>query len=301
MQLDVEALRTLRTVLDHGSITKAAQVLHVSRSAASWRLKRLEEHVGQELVVRDGRTLAPSRVAREILDDTQALIETHDRIARRLSSADLTGTVTVAGDSDTDVAHLTRILGSFRRVHPGVDVDLVVDRASLVRAGLAEGRLDVGMIEGLEEALEPTDRVLWTDDLVWVTGTCCAHDDDVVPLITFGADCFYRTIGEPLLDAAGVPYRVALSVPSTAAVLSAVADGLGVALLRKRRLATPRVTAWRPGDDLPPLPQVHRFVRVSPHTDSEIVDVLVDLIADELCESTDANAELAEVVALGAR
>lgn len=297
MQLDVEALRTLQTVLDHGSITKAAQVLHVSRSAASWRLKRLEEHVGQELVVRDGRTLAPSRVAREILDDTKSLIETHDRIARRLSSADLTGTVTVAGDSDTDVAHLTRILGSFRRVHPGVDVDLIVDRASVVRTGLAEGRLDVGMIEGLEQSVEPNDRILWSDELVWVTGTCCDHDQGVVPLITFGIDCFYRTIGEPLLDAADIDYRVALSVPSTAAVLSAVADGLGVALMRRGRLATPRVTEWRPAADLPALPHVHRFVRVSPHTDSEIVDVLVDLIADELCESSDSNT-IADLVAL---
>jgi DNA-binding transcriptional LysR family regulator len=103
MQIDVEALRALLLVVEHGSITRAARALHLSRSAVSWRMKRLEEHVGQELIVRDGRALRPSRAGRAILDDARTLVETHDRIARRLDSADLTGDVTVGADNDVDV------------------------------------------------------------------------------------------------------------------------------------------------------------------------------------------------------
>ncbi|MEM9036565.1 MAG: LysR family transcriptional regulator [Actinomycetota bacterium] len=281
MQLDVEAVRTLMVVLDHGSITKAAQVLHVSRSAASWRIKRLEEHVGQELLVRDGHDLRPTRAARLVLDDARTLIETHDRIARRLDGADLTGSVNVAGDTDTDVATLSRILGSFRRVHPGVEVNLTIEQAPRVRSAIDEGRIDIGLIEGTDDHLRPTDRVLSTDDLVWVTGKCCAHDDGVIPLVTFGRDCFYRDIGEPLLEAAGVEFRVALSIPSSEGVIAAVADGLGVALLRRSWLSD-RLAIWAPGDDLPDLPRVHHFARSS-DSGSDIVKRLVEVIADEMC------------------
>ena len=124
MQIDVEALRALIVVVDQGSITRAARLLHLSRSAVSWRMKRLEQHVGQELLVRDGRDLRPSVAARAILDDARTVVETHDRIARRLANADLTGHVTVGADNDVDVTCLTRVLGSFRRVHPGVEVNL---------------------------------------------------------------------------------------------------------------------------------------------------------------------------------
>ncbi|MEM9135598.1 MAG: LysR family transcriptional regulator [Actinomycetota bacterium] len=282
MQIDVEALRTLTTVLDQGSITRAARVLHVSRSAASWRIKRLEEHVGQELLVRDGHDLRPTRAARLVLDDARSLVETHDRIARSLEGADLTGTVTVGGDTDTDIPTLTRILGSFRRVHPGVDVDLIVDQAPRVRRAVAEGRIDIGLFEGTDEHVLPTDEVLSTDDLVWVTGSCCAHDEGVVPLVTFGSDCFYRDIGEPLIGAAGIEFRVALSVPSSAGVIAAVADGLGVALLRRSRL-TDRLVPWEPGARLPSLPRVHYFARAA-RGESEIVARLVDVISDEMGE-----------------
>jgi DNA-binding transcriptional LysR family regulator len=280
MQLDVEALRTLTVVLDHRSITKAAQVLHVSRSAASWRIKRLEEHVGQELLVRDGHNLRPTRAARLVLDDARALVETHDRIARSLDAADLTGTVTVAGDTDTDIATLTRILGTFRRVHPGVEVDLTIEQAPRIRTGVAEGRIDIGLFEGTDDHLLPNDEVLSTDDLLWVTGSCCPHDEGVIPLVTFGVDCFYRSIGEPLLEEAGIDFRVALSVPSSAGVVASVADGLGVALLRRSRM-TDRLVPWGPADRLPPLPRVHHFARAS-DGDSEIVGHLVEVIRDEM-------------------
>lgn len=280
MQIDVEALRTLTTVLDHGSITKAAQVLHVSRSAASWRIKRLEEHVGQQLLIRDGRDLRPTRATRLVLDDARSLVETHDRIVRGLDGADLTGSVTIAGDSDTDVATLTRVLGSCRRVHRGVDIDLSIEQAPRIRAAVAEGRVDIGLFEGTDEDLLPTDRVLATDDLVWVTGFCCPHDEGVIPLVSFGSECFYRDLGEPLLAAAGIDYRVALSVPSSAGVTDAVADGLGVALLRRRWL-TDRLTIWEPGNHLPPLPQIHHLVRAA-DDGSELVRHLVDAISDAM-------------------
>jgi len=281
LQLDVEALRTLLTVIDHGSITRAAAVLHVSRSAASWRIKRLEEQVGQQLLIRDGRTVSPTRAAQAILDDTRVLVENHDRVAQRLESEDLTGLVTVGADSDADVALLTRLLGSFRRVNPGVDVNLVVGQAQPIRDQMARGEVDIALVQGLDEHLESTDRVVWSDRLVWATSRACPFDESTVPLVTFGTDCFYRTIGEPTLDAAGIDYRIALTIPTTTGVVASLEDGLGIALLPEHRM-NHRLAIWSRSDELPELPMVHALVRVAPANRSESVQRLADLLETEL-------------------
>ncbi len=281
LQLDVESLRTLLTVIDHGSITQAASVLHVSRSAASWRIKRLEEQVGQQLFVRDGRTITPTPAARAILDDTRSLVEHHDRVALHLQNADLTGMVTVGADTDADVAHLTRLLGSFRRVNPAVDVNLVVDQAHNIRQQLETGSVDIALVQGLDEHLAPADRVLWSEGLVWATSVACPFDEGTVPLVTFGNDCFYRTVGEPLLDTAGIDYRIALSIPTTTGVVASIEDGLGVALLPANRM-TDRLMEWPTASELPELPRVHALIRTAPGNQSESVDRLVDLLECEL-------------------
>lgn len=281
LHLDVEALRTLLTVIDHGSITRAASVLHVSRSAASWRIKRLEEQIGQQLLVRNGRTVTPTHAAQAILADTRALVENHDRVAQRLESADLTGTVTVGADSDANVATLTRLLGSFRQVNPGVDVNLVVDQAQQILDRMALGDIDIALVQGLDEHLEPTDRVVWSDRLVWATSRTCPFDEATVPLVIFGTDCFYRTISEPALDAAGIDYRIALSVPTTTGVISSLEDGLGVGLVPAHRM-NDRLVAWPSAEELPDLPQVHALVRTAPANRSESVDRLADLLEAEL-------------------
>ena len=91
MQLDTESLRTFATVLDTGGMTSAAQQLNLSQSAVSWKIKRLEERVGRDLLVRDGRSLRPSRDGQELLVYARAIIDLHDEAVARLSSSELTG------------------------------------------------------------------------------------------------------------------------------------------------------------------------------------------------------------------
>lgn len=52
MQLDLDQLRTLRAVVEQGTLDAAATALHVTPSAVSQRLKALETAVGQVLLVR---------------------------------------------------------------------------------------------------------------------------------------------------------------------------------------------------------------------------------------------------------
>jgi len=55
MLYDTVLLRTFSTVCDLGSFTKAARRVHLTQSAVSLHIKRLEEQVGSRLIARHAR------------------------------------------------------------------------------------------------------------------------------------------------------------------------------------------------------------------------------------------------------
>jgi DNA-binding transcriptional LysR family regulator len=55
--LDISVVRTFVAVADHGSMTVAANSLHLTQSAVSQQIKRLEQMFGCDLFERDGRRL----------------------------------------------------------------------------------------------------------------------------------------------------------------------------------------------------------------------------------------------------
>jgi LysR family transcriptional regulator (chromosome initiation inhibitor) len=66
MQLDLEQLRTLRAVVERGTLDAAAAALHVTPSAVSQRLKALETTAGQVLLVRS-KPARPTRAGETVL------------------------------------------------------------------------------------------------------------------------------------------------------------------------------------------------------------------------------------------
>ncbi|SFY47026.1 LysR family transcriptional regulator [Streptomyces sp. F-1] len=86
--LNLERLRSLQAVAAHGSVSGAAAVLHLTPSAVSQHLRKLEQETGHQLVTRTGRgvELTPTALllaerARHILalvDETEAELQSHN-------------------------------------------------------------------------------------------------------------------------------------------------------------------------------------------------------------------------------
>jgi len=280
MQLDVESLRTFLAVLDHGGMTRAAEQLHLSQSAVSWKIRRLEDRVGRPLFLREGHSLRLSRDGRALEEDARLIVEVHDRAVSRLESSELSGTVRLGSNEEVAASHMAAVLGRFTRLHPSARVEFVIrDSESLVEQ-VDAGDIDVAVVQVGEESLRPDDVVLWSDQLLWVT--CCEtpYQAGVVPLITFGENCFYRPLSEPILDAHGIEHVVAFSGPSATGVYAAVGAGLGVAVLAERFVGGD-VVEWKRGASLGPLPVVYQIARSSQER-SELTEALLGAFAEEL-------------------
>lgn len=278
MQLDVESLRTFAAVLDTGGMTRAAEQLNLSQSAVSWKIKRLEERVGRDLLIREGRSLRASRDGEELLAYARTIVDAHDEAVVRLSSSELSGRLRLGATEEVSTACIGSVLGRFNRVHPGVTIEIVVARGRHLQERLERGQLDLALLQVSPDDLRPDDAVLWLDEQLWIAAPDWTYDEGTVPLVTFGEQGFYRPLAESMLREAGIDYRVAFSGPSSASVIAAVEAGFGVAMLSSRSVTDAAVIPWPRGCSLPALPIVHQVARVAAGVSSEIVtELLIDL------------------------
>ncbi len=281
MQLDVESLRTFLTVLDLGGMTKAAESLNVSQSAVSWKIKRLEEKVGRDLLIRDGRSLRTSRDGRELLGYARTIVATHDEAVARLESSELTGTVKLGTTEEVSAARMCDVLARFNRIHSAVEVEFVVDVSYRLEEMLNDGDLDVAVLQILPEESRATDTILWRDRLIWVSAPDWTYDTGTVPLISFGDRGFYRRLAEDVLHEAGIQTSIAFSGPSVSSVLGAAEAGLGVAVLAESSVVG-ELIRWPRAANLPELPISYHVARSSPGESSRVAAELIADIVSEL-------------------
>lgn len=281
MQLDIESLRVLLAVLDHGGMTRAAERLHMGQSAVSRKVQRLEDRVGRPLLIRDGHTLRPTREGRALLEDARAMIELHDRAAARLKSSDLSGDVQLASNGEIASTQIAAILGAFRRQHPGATVEFTVNHTGDIHDWVANGDIDVALLQTTEDGVQPNDVRLWNEDLVWVTSENENFDHQPIPILDFGCHCYYNSFAHAILEQSGLEFRTVFSAPSSADVRAAAQAGIGVAVMSSRYVCGD-VVEWKPPVALEPLPHIVQVIRTVPGERSDAVDALVQTIQTEL-------------------
>ena len=281
MQLDTESLRTFAAVIDHGGMTRAAESLQLSQSAVSWKIKRLEEKVGRNLLIREGHSLRPSRDGRELLYYARTIVGTHDEAVHRLESSELTGTVKVGTPEEISTARMCAVLSRFNRIHPNTSIEFFVDRSFRLSSMLALSDLDVAVLQVLENNRRPEDKVLWKDPLIWVCAPDCTYEEGTVPLITFGEGGFYRPLAQQALANAAIPFTITFSGPSAASVIGAAEAGLGVAVLAESS-AKGDLIRWPRAESIPPLPDSMYVARAAAGEPSVVATELISDIVSEL-------------------
>jgi len=235
VRLDIDSLRTLRAIVESGSFTGAAARLHLTQSAVSWKIKRLEERLGHALLVRDGKSIEPTEMGHELLLHADRILSAHDEAVASLRLRELTGTVRLGCNDEPRIDQVADIIRAFRTEHTRVGVHTRIGLSSVVSAWLRAGELDIALIQTLPEDVKETDVILRHDRLAWFASPdLTLEEDGSVPLITFGPRGFYRPIAERLLREAGFDHAVVGEGASSAGVIAAVEAGLGVAVLNEQ-------------------------------------------------------------------
>ena len=145
--MELRRLRYLVTVADERSMTRAAEVLHVSQPGISVQLRALEREVGAELFVRSSRGVTPTAAgeavlvhARAALASAEAIRDVGDDLAGLRRGRLRIGTVNSGSHG------LFGLLAGFHDRHPGIELSLTELGTDDLLAGVREHRMDVALV-----------------------------------------------------------------------------------------------------------------------------------------------------------
>lgn len=278
----MESLRALKAVVDTGTFTEAAARLGMTQSAVSWKIKRLEERVGLELVKR-GSEIEATPDGRDLLMYGERMLEAHDDAVEHLSRSDLAGVVRLGTNEDLRGGELADVLARFGRMYPQIHLDVRVQLSGAVGEWLEDGEVDLAVVQIEADNVRPDDVVLWTEPLTWVHGFEVRFDpSEVTPVVSFGPGLVYLDAAEESLRRGGLRWRTILECPMLSGVQAAVEAGLGICALNTRNI-TSSMAIWDRAADHP-LPHLSEVIRTLPGGDAEVLAALRETLTNALVE-----------------
>ncbi len=156
MRFDLTTLKLFVSVIDHGSITRAAEREHIVPSAASKRIGDLEAQLGVALLVRQHAGVVPTAAGEALVRHAREVIKTLDRIPDALSTlaADDPPDIRILGNQ-TAVVVLVADLASYIAQRPAVKIRLDERQSLPIIESVAQGSADIGVIG----YFQPADRL----------------------------------------------------------------------------------------------------------------------------------------------
>jgi DNA-binding transcriptional LysR family regulator len=275
--IEVRRLRVLRALADHGTVTAAAEVLHLTPSAVSQQLAALESEVGQELLERRGRRVAITSAGRLLLTHTDAILTEVERAeeAMRLHAHGVTGEVRVTAFATAISLLVAPALARLRETNPGLTLVIRDAEGHQGITQLLDGDADIAIAVEHRGSPRPDDQrlvriPLYAEPFVAVLPPSHpAVSADTIELPMLAADDWVMpSPGNPIRDVvllaceqAGFQPRIVHQSDDFRAVGALVAAGGGVSLVP--RLAVPALAMTRPLTEPVPTRRVYAAVRQS--------------------------------------
>ncbi|MFT4047164.1 MAG: LysR family transcriptional regulator [Solimonas sp.] len=151
--MDLRQLRVFVTIARLGSITRAAEAVHLTQSALSLQLKSLQDELGLPLFRRTPRGMELLPAGATLLPRARAVLDAlgdFEGAAAQLSQQ-IAGRLRLGTILDSDFLRLGALLGLMLERHPALSTDVSHGISGWVLAQVLAGELDVGFYLGVPE------------------------------------------------------------------------------------------------------------------------------------------------------
>ncbi|SER87764.1 DNA-binding transcriptional regulator, LysR family [Tranquillimonas rosea] len=277
---DLEQLRAFVAVIDTGGFTAAARASGALQSTISMKIKRLEAEVGQPLLVRLGRGVAPTAAGQDLSAHARDMLRLNDQAWGSLSSNRLSGQVRL-GVPDDYAAQLSDTIRAFRLQHPEVTLDLSCAFSVELMRQVQDGALDLAVVTRMPSV--PGGEILRREPMQWVSAPDFRPDDAApLPLSVYPKEvCVLRTSMTEALSAAGMPWRIAYTSMSLTGQTAMVGAGLAMtALTRSMMQQAAQAVGPASVSGLPALPEIEIALHRRPGRPTEAARLLGDMLKE---------------------
>jgi DNA-binding transcriptional LysR family regulator len=232
------------SIIETGSMGRAAAAHGISQAAVSARVRSLEERLGITLFERSPRGTRPTTAGALVADWARTLIEAGRALEEGVTALRTEHRQQLRVTASLTVAEylLPRWLVALRGEHPDTVVSFRTGNSTDVAEDVRTGRADLGFVEGPDVGEDLDSQVVAHDRLIVVVapGHAWARRRTIdprrlldTPLVSREAGSGTREILERALTRleGRAPVAPLLELASTTAIKNAVADGMAPAVL----------------------------------------------------------------------
>lgn len=248
VNLPIDTLRALLTVIQTGGVTAAAAQLGLTQPAVTAQIKRLERLVGgplfqQSNITERGRTVA--RYARRIIAINDQLVSI---------IAGQPGLLRLGVPPIMTTHRLHHVFASCREIEDRIRLE--IEPSPILEKNLAGAFIDVALI--LSERPGDGAALSWPEKFVWIVSKDFAlSPGKPVPFLAF-PDSVANKRGVEILEAQEVPFRTVLTSRDMATHFSLCESGRGVMVFPERYVPEHlKIAEW-----LPKIPALHAGIYV---------------------------------------
>jgi DNA-binding transcriptional LysR family regulator len=248
--MDLHQIEIFCMLIKLRSFSGAAEALHLTQPTVSGHIKNLESDLGVMLLDRLGKRVVPTAEGEILNRYGQKLLALRDHARQEIEaiSGKMSGLLKIGGSTIPGAYILPAIIGAFKKEHPSLSVQLMIDDTAKVTQSVKDGDLCIGVVGAQVADGHLESHTFLTDELVVAVpaGHHWAHKK-IIPVEALKTEPFIqrekgsgtRRIMEDHLEKAGfslADLNMVAVVGSSDAVRQAVKAGLGVSILSIRAL-----------------------------------------------------------------
>ena len=240
MRYSLRQLEVFLATARYENVTRAAETLAMSQSAASGSLKELERQFDMKLFDRLGKRLQLSELGQQLRPQAESLLEQARSLEQALTGEDVVGRLEIGATLTIGNYIAVNMIADFRQQNAKSDIILRVANTETIAKRVAGFELDMGLIEG--ELQHPDlDIVHWRRDELVVfaapnhplsTSTALSDQDLLtLPWIVREPGSGTRQAFDRAMQGILTDLHIGMELQHTEGIKRAVEAGLGVGCL----------------------------------------------------------------------
>ncbi|TKW80431.1 MAG: LysR family transcriptional regulator [Bradyrhizobium icense] len=240
--MELSDLRIFTAVVREGGVTRAAERLNRVQSNVTTRIRQLEEDLGVDLFLREGKRLHLAPAGQLLLSYADRLLALADEARASIRDPRPRGLFRLGAMESTAAVRLPGHINQYSRLHPDVTLELRIGNPVMLSGAILAGELDAALVsEPIADA--PFEKMLAFEEepvIVSAAGHPPVGRKGSFPatMIAFEHGCPYRKRLENWYARHGEMPERTVELGSYHAMLGCVVAGMGIALLPKSVLTT---------------------------------------------------------------
>lgn len=245
--MTIRHIRIFEAVCDCGcNTTKAAEKLHITQPAVSLAISELETYYGVKLFDRISRRLYLSEAGKKFREYSRTINLLFEDMEKAAHDWEEKGIIRVGASISIGSKLMPSLVSAFMKLRPDTQVKVRINRSDMLEKALVENELDFALIEGIVHDQNLVSEDFMEDALALIAShKQFANGTVMSPEDFLGMNFLLREHGSGTREVfENTLYAASYALPepvweslSTAALVNAAAEGLGIAVVPRRMVS----------------------------------------------------------------